>query len=244
MSSVEEMDLAAKVRANQRLITYIKVVLPVTSILFVVLASVSEAPRRETRLIAALAAGAVIASVLVWTKWRYKLYGVAAFCFLFAVGNMLSHDHPQYHTILEWIAARSLSFLFIFYGFGMCVVARRYSIVIGDDWNSQRKQLDDWFETLSGQSGINVIEFPAGSFWTGYWTYRILNTGHAWLVAKFKRGTTKLAASSVLELKDVVFTTLPSGKWDIQITEKNKTKTFTGVEIKSSAGAGHSPLNE
>jgi hypothetical protein len=236
MLSVEKIDRAAKARANQRLISYRRIALPVASVLFILLASASEAPPHETQLVKALAATAVVTSVLIWSSWRYKLYGVAIFCFLFAVANVLWNDHPRHGTALGWIAGHFPSFLFTFYGAGMCVIARRYSIVSGNDWKDQRKQLDDWFQNLNSQSGTNVIEFPTGSFWTGYWTYHILNTGDCWLVAKFKRGTTKLAACSVVELKHVVFTGLPSGKWNVEITEKNKTRTFTEVEIARPPG--------
>jgi len=242
MSSLEQLDLAAKARANQRLISYLRIVVPALSAFCVMLASASEAPVRETQLVAALAAVGVIASVLLWTTWRYKLYSVALFCFLFAVGDVLSNNHPHHHTILEWIAGRSYGFLFIFYAVGMGAIAWRYSTVNRNEWATPRKRLDDWFQDLNRQGNLNVIEFTTGSFWTGYWNYRILHTGDSWLVAKFKKGTTKIATCSVVELKNVAFMPLQSGKWNVEITEKNKTRKLANIEISPPLPAAYQPF--
>ncbi len=231
LSPIEQLDLAARSIANNRLVSYLKIALPIFSCLCVILASISEASKREIQLVTILAVSGVIASVAVWSSWRYKLHIVALFGLAFAVTNVLSEDHPHYHTVAGWMAGRSLTFLFVYYGIGPFVIARRHAMVYGDDWQAQRKKVDEW---LHQERTANVVEFPAGSFWTGYWTYRILNAGDCWLVARFKRGTDKLAECRVRHLKDVVFTALPSGKWKVDITDKNKIKTFNEIEISPS----------
>ncbi len=242
MSSLEDLDLVARAQSNQRLISYLRIALPLISLLCIMLASLSEAPRQETLLVTVLAATGVATSITLWLNWRYKLYSIAIFCLAFAVMNVLSHDHPPHHTIMGWVAGQSLTFLFTYYGIGACVIARRYAIVNGGEWKNQKTQVEIWMQNLSNQRGINAIEFSTGSFWTGYWTYRILNTGDCWLVAKFKKGSDKLAECRVRELNNVSFTPIPSGKWRIVITDKKKTTTLTEIDISPTLPAMFQPF--
>jgi hypothetical protein len=231
LSSIEQLDLAARSMANSRLVSYLKVALPIVSGFTVMLASISEASKRETLLVTILAIAGIVASAAVWSSWRYKLHVVALFCLAFAVMNVLSTDHPHDHTVAGWLAGRYLACLFIYYGIGLFVIARRESTVYGDGWQEQRNKVAEW---VHGDGMANMVEFPAGSFVMGYWRYRIVNAGDCWLVAKFKKGTDKLEECRVKNLKDVVFTALQSGKWRVDITDNKKTKTYTDIEISPS----------
>jgi hypothetical protein len=234
LSLVERMDLVARSKSNAPLISYARIVLLLLAPLCILLAVNSTAPFPETVLVAILGAVGLLTAVILWLNWRYKVYALALFCFLFASGDVLSHDHPHSHTVLGWIAAHSLLPLFVYYACGLWIIANRYALANSNGFREDRDQFDKWMQTLNGRSA-NEIEFPAGSFWTGYWTYRILNPGECWIVAQFKRGGDKLRSCRVYELKDIVFSRLPSGKWQIDITPKSgKRKSFVEVEIPPS----------
>jgi hypothetical protein len=51
----------------------------------------------------------------------------------------------------------------------------------------ERSQVQEWLKILKSSTKTDqVIEFSVKSFWSGYWTYRLLNTGTCWVIAKFK----------------------------------------------------------
>lgn len=116
-SPIERLDLAARARANQGLISCLKVGLPLLTLLCIVLASISEAPRRETLLVTMLAIVGLIATLILWLSQRYKLYGAVIVCFAFVIENLLSRDHPPHHTVIGWFADLLPALFFFLLGF-------------------------------------------------------------------------------------------------------------------------------
>jgi len=175
----------------------------------------------------------LLTALVLWLDWRFKVFSLSLFCFLFAAGDLLS-SRPRSQTFLGWIAANSLTLLFAYYGSGLFVMARRYALINDGDFLQEREQLDKWLQQI--RCAGSAIEFPSGSFWTGYWTYRIVNPGACWVVAQFKRGTTKLRSCRVYEPSDVSITQLASGKWQVDIAGKRgRKKIFAEVELTSAS---------
>jgi hypothetical protein len=89
-------------------------------------------------------------------------------------------------------------------------------------WENERDQVVRWQQILTSPQPVSrVVEFSTGSFWSGYFTYRLLNPGQYWVVAKFKRGKTKSWVDcSVRELSAVHFTQLPMGEINVIIGKK------------------------
>ncbi len=231
LSRIERLDLVARSRASVSTISCARIGLVVLTPLFILLAVNSTAPRRETVLVVALAAASFLTAIILWLDWRFKVYALSIFCFFFAIGDALSNDHPNSHTPLGWIAANGWALLFFYYACGLWVMGRRYALANESSFREERDQLNKWMDEVSGTT---AIEFPTGSFWTGYWSYRILNPGACWIVAQFKRGSSKLRSCRVYELSDVSFTRLPSGKWQVDIGRKGeKKKSFIEVDVSS-----------
>jgi hypothetical protein len=231
LSPVERLDLVARSKASSVTISRARIALSLLTPLFVILAVNSEAPSRETALVYGIAGASFLIAMILWLDWRFKVYALSVFCFLFAIADAVSRDHPRSHTVLGWVAAHALVPLFAYYGSGLWIMGRRYAKATGNSFREEREQLDKWMAALSGAT---AIEFPSGSFWTGYWTYCVLNTGSCWLVAQFKRGSTKLSSCRVYELSDVSFKHLPSGRWQIEMGGKReKRKSFSEVEVSS-----------
>jgi hypothetical protein len=232
LSPIERLDLAARVEAKANLISYGRFVLSCLSLLCIVVMVASEASGRDVWAIRLLAAVGAILSVALWFDWRYNLYAISILCFALATLFVLGDKHPLPHTVPGWIGAYfSDGLVPVYWGCVAAVFASRYAKVKSDDWQRERHQVDGWLWTLKHQSGKDIIEFASGSFWTGYWTYRILNPGDCWVIAQFKRGTTKVAHCRVRELNQVALTRLTSGKWKITVTDKRKTKSFTEIEL-------------
>jgi hypothetical protein len=104
LSAIERLDLAARAQSNALLISRARITVTFFTIC---LAIASTAPFRETLLVGLLAAVSAVATVILWLEWRYKIYALVMLCFMFLLGDLLSHDHPSSHTALGWIAAHS-----------------------------------------------------------------------------------------------------------------------------------------
>lgn len=238
-SETERLDLVARSKVDSGIISYSRIALLLLAPLALLLAANSTAPFLETILVATLGAAGLVTALILWVDWRYKVYTLSLFCFTFALCDLLSHDHPHSQTLLGWIGAHALLPLFLYYGCGLMVIAGRYALVNGNGYVKERSQVELWLEILKRQGDSNVAEFPTGSFWTGYWTYRFLNPGACWIVGKFKRGGSKLRGCHVHKLSDIAFVRLASGRWRVEILTANKTMAFDEVEI---APPGFDPI--
>jgi hypothetical protein len=154
------------------------------------------------------------------------VYAASILFFSFALGIVLSRD-PESHTF----STSALLLMFIYYGFGLWRIANRYALVNGAGFNGEKDQFDKWLQILNSHDGPSVVEFSTGTFSTGYWTYRMLNPGTFWIVAKFKRDSKRLATCRVHKLTELAFARLPSGSWQIDITTKEGKKSFVGIAI-------------
>ena len=242
LSAIERLDFAARTQTSTVLISRARVILAFVTIFISLLAIPSTAPFRETLLLRVLAAISALVTVILWQEWRYKVYALAILFLCYGIADMLSVDHPKAHTVLGWISTHPQLPMFAYFGCGLWIIARRYAIVSGSDWQKEREQLAEWLGILGNPSRVDVVEFATGSFWTGYWNYRIFKESDYWIIAKFKRGTTKLAGYYVRQPNEVTFTALPSGTWKVDITMGKKKKSFTEIEISRPLPSGFEPL--
>jgi len=235
MSTTERLDLVAHSEVVGTFVSKSRIFLLLLAPFCILLAVNSTAPFRETVLVAILGASGLLTAVVLWLNWRYKVFALALFWFLVALLEVLSHDQPSSHTVLGWVFTHALAPVLAYYGYRVWMLARGYSVTNSIGFRDEKNQFDKWKRLLNGHNEPNVAEFSAGDFSTGYWTYRILNTGACWVVAQFKRGSNKLKSCHVYDLSCVTFTRSSSGKWQITITPKSgRTKSFDEVEMPSS----------
>jgi hypothetical protein len=229
LTQIERLDTVAQSKVTTSVISYARITLLILTPLFVVLAVNSVAPFLETLLVALISAGGLVTSFVLWLNWRFKVYALSLWCFLFVIRNAISNGHPHSHTVLEWIGEHSFSLLFFYYGCALWLKARGYARANQSSFREEREKIEKWMDE---KSAIAHVEFPTGSFWTGYWTYYIFNPEDCWVVARYKRGGKKLTSCRVYELKDVRFARLSSGKWRIDIVpQSGKKKSFVEVDL-------------
>ena len=120
---------------------------------------------------------------------------------------------------------------------------RLFATVNARGWESERLQIQAWRRALAPPSpklvrtesaggnfqqqlldfpSIGYVEFDTGSFWAGYWTYRLLNTGNSWALAKFKKGTSKLCEFRILDHNALITRVSPDGKPLVSTQDKSK----------------------
>ena len=119
LSAVERLDLVARSKTSSATISRTRIVLSVLTPLFILLAVNSEAPSRETALVYVISGASFLTAIALWLDWRFKIHALSVFCFLFAIIDAISKDHPRSHTVLGWVAAHAFLPLFVYYGSGL-----------------------------------------------------------------------------------------------------------------------------
>lgn len=154
------------------------------------LAYVSEAPPRETFLVRVLAAVAAISVLIAWLKPRFAAYGWILVFLVMAVGVFLTNDYSR--GVVGWTARISIVAWMLWMVFLFAQKAWRATVVQGNNWKAECERVREWMATLgSPELPSQVLQFNSESFWTGHFTYRLLNTGFCWVVVKFKKGNVR-----------------------------------------------------
>jgi hypothetical protein len=124
------------------------------------------------------------------------------------LGIGIFEHHSQ--TFWGWTARLTYPASFIFWGCWLWKAGRPLAAVQATGWEKERSQVQGWLSALNnGDRAQEVMEVFSGSFWTGYFTYRLLNTGYCWVIAKFKKGAARrLVDFRIRELETVRVTGL------------------------------------
>lgn len=102
-------------------------------------------------------------------------------------------------------------------------------------FDKERSQVGQWLADLKyGDRSGQVIEFSVKSFWNGYWTYRLLNLGNCWAVAKFKSGNLRGLVDYRVRGPDcVTVIEQPNGKMRIEIAGRFIGNVDTSPECRN-----------
>src|SRR5579883_2038115 len=134
LSPIERLDRVARAQTATILVSRVRILLLFLTIFIAWLGISSKAPSGETLLVRVLTAATATATVILWLKWRYKLYAPAVLSFAWMMGSVLVRDHPRPHTVFGMLAQYSMVPMFAYYGCGLWVMARRYAQINGADW--------------------------------------------------------------------------------------------------------------
>ena len=97
------------------------------------------------------------------------------------------------------------------------------------DFENERIQVTKWMNTIRfSPPPFELIEFSSRSFVRGYWTYRLLNTGYCWMIARYKTGNmNRWLTYRVLDLEAVHVTDRPGEKLRVRMGNR----TVEQIEI-------------
>jgi hypothetical protein len=166
--------------------------------------------RFDSALIAPIfAVCAAVATVALWTDWRYKIYVLAFFCLLLTMGCALLGR--AFDTLSDRLYGIGMSIVF---GLASWKQAGPYAIANAPGWETERSQVEAWWWKLTSPERANdIIEFSAGNFWTGHYTYRLMDVESGWAVARLWKGIGRILPNfRIRELSAVTFASLPTGE--------------------------------
>ncbi len=210
LSKLERLDLAARAMVSEMALHRIRIGMSFLSVVLGLLALSSTASPAETLSIRGAAAVCVVLTLLAWFGWRYSFHAFALACVGLAILTFL-FDSPHPHTVLGWISQFALAFVWSNVGYHLLKRGILFAAIRGQGWETERSQVQDWFEGPMNQERSSVVlDIPTGSFWTGYFTYRLVHLGDSWAVMKFKTGNYyrlldfRILDKSMVRVKEVV----------------------------------------
>lgn len=196
------------------------------------LAYESIASSRETFLIGALAMAVVISVLIAWLKPRFAAYGWTLVFAVMAAGAFLTNDY----TRRDDPARISLVLLMLWLVFRYAKKAWKVTVIQGDNWKAECETVQKWMEALGNtELPSQVLQFDSGNFWTGYFTYRLLNTGFCWVVSKFKKGNVRtMIECKVHSVNEVRLIDIGPGQIEISIRGRNISNIKAAPEMQAS----------
>jgi hypothetical protein len=232
-NELQRLDFAAKSRGDGGASSgTIRFVFTALALFIVLLAVESEAPARETFIVRVLAVIASICVLISWVQKRYAGFAWAAMFFAMAIGALLTSDYSR--SASGWTARLSLVTLLAYTAFLFCKRAWGLTVTQGPSWNKEREQVEKWTAILGTSESPQVLQFSSESFWTGYFVYRMLNTGFCWVVAKFKRGNVHdIIECRVLDLSEVRQVHLRAGELEITIDNRSIPKVKASPDMQA-----------
>jgi hypothetical protein len=236
---VARLDMAARAIIGNRFISHTRWSFLVMTVFLVALAVASGGSFHETYLLPGIAVCAALLTLILWVSGRYKLYVPAVFFFILAIQFLLSGK-----TIVRVSDRIYGSIMSAMLGYVFWRHAGPFATVNVPGWEKERAKVDAWWRALTApERNEQVIEFSTGSFWTGYYRYRIMRPGPHWAVAKLWKG--KVSARSdyrVRDLSEVTFATMPKGETKVSIG--NRTMQAVNVSPPMLGSADDSSLSK
>lgn len=190
-TQIERLDLVARAEATKIILSRTRVPVTFVAAFVVLLAVVSEASFYETSVVSILASLAVVTTIMLWMRSRYAPGALAVLLFATVIAGSFITDDPDAHTLLG-STSRYVGFaLLLFAGYRWATNAMPFIAAHSEGLENERYQVGNWIKILTSPGRTDpVAEFSTKSFWTGYWTYRILDAGSCWVIAKFKTRNT------------------------------------------------------
>lgn len=183
---VERLDLAARALVTESALSGKTVLSFIFTLISVCRAAVSTASHVENVAVWAIPVFSVAATLTLLARWRYALHLWGIGFWAVALGIPFFHLHSR--SMVDWISAFAYCLIFAMWGWDQWKRGVPFARTRGKGWQKERSQVREWFVTLEGTTPVgHVVEVNSGSFWTGYFTYRLLNEGNYWAVAKFKK---------------------------------------------------------
>lgn len=225
-SEVDRLDMAARAFTGQRYISRNRGLFLIV-IFLLVLTAIAYHGKFESPLIAPIfVAFALTASAALWINWRFKIYVLAIFCFLIALGaGVMGKSFPDRTDQIYMIAMSAII------GINLWKMAGPYATANAPGWESERFLVEDWWQKLTAlRTTKDIIEFSAGGFWTGYHTYRLLSEESCWATLRYWRGMARVTpVFRVRQLSAISFAELPSG--EKRVTLGSRTMRATNLKM-------------
>jgi len=211
-NEVQRLDLVAQTEATKAVLWRARVPITIVSVFCVWLGCISTASPGETLGVWLAAILTAMTAVMLWMKSRSAPFAMTLLFVAVLIAPWLVADNePDIHTALGLTSQYFVSAIIFIIGYRWPFIAVPFIEGNAESLESERRQVGQWVRMLSVPGYKDpVVEFSTTSFVNGHWTYRLLDVGTWWAVAKFKtRNTERPLELRVLE-KNAVRPTIDS----------------------------------
>lgn len=229
LTQIERLDLAARAEVAESFFPQRQVLFAILSALFIVLAVESTASSFETLLVRVVAALTTGTTIMLLLRWRYALHIAAAVFFAVAIGMALLRILDP-SVLSSWALGYVL--VFVSTGFRFWKPAVPLAAVQGKGWKKEKSQVQQWLKMLENLgTEEQVFEISSGSFWTGYFTHRLLKRGDYWAIATWPKHYRRFADYRVFGSHAVRITELPGGALNIEIEKRRLGRVAVSPDV-------------
>lgn len=183
----QRLDYAAKAFGREAYLRASRAALTILAALGIVLGLCADGHSVEIMAVRAVAVLIAAATLLSWSSSRYSSFGFPLAILTYGILTVVLryYTEPPEDRIGELIFLPFVAY-WAYSGF---VYAFAYLTVEGAGWDNERARIKAWIHQLKIPDGlVPIFEFSSGTFWNGYFTYRLLKADNYWVVAKFKTG--------------------------------------------------------
>ncbi len=194
-----------------------RVMMTVLTLFTVVIAIVAGASALENSVVRAAALFLCLSVLGLWVRWKYAAFTLAVLYSGLAIGIVAFRDRP--HDLAGIIINLLLFAALASQAYVESVRSIWFVRVQAQSWSGERVQVQEWLDQMENPNEpAKILQFSSGSFWTGYFTYRLFNTGLCWVVVKYKTGALNRALEHrVFPLGSVRITHLPEGATGLEL---------------------------
>ena len=208
LAEIKRLDLVAKAEATKLVLSRARVPVTFVTAFMVLLAIISGASFYETSTVRILAILAVVTTVMLWMRSRYAPCALAVLLFATVIAGRFIADDPDAHTLLGSASRYVGSAILLFAGYRWATNAMPFVAAQSKGLENERSQVEGWISVLTSPAAADpVAEFSSKSFWTGYWTYRLLDAGSCWVIGKFKTRNTERLLQCRVRKRGAVYVT-------------------------------------
>jgi len=220
LSEIERLDIVARAEAIEPFLSNAALVLIYLALIGSFFGVISNASKMDTLAIWAIPAMALPTLFMLRHRWCYALYGISLVCFYMAAGVLFNHGDESF--LVVFMSDNITFLLWAGAGYAWWKAATPFIAAQADDLEQERNRVGRWLAALKyGDHNFQVLEFSVKSFWNGYWTYRLLNAGNCWAIAKFKLPDLKgLSEFRVLAPNAINLAEQTNGKLRIEIASR------------------------
>lgn len=235
LTEIERLDLAARAESIEPFLS--RAVLPMVfvTVITLLLALGSQASPSETLAVWTFALIGVVTVIMLLLRWCYAAYGISILNLVAAVEILKYPDDRYAHTFLGSATNQFFLVWFLLNGYGWWKAAAPFVAAYDNSFDEERGLIGQWLADLKyGDRNRDVIEFSVKSFWNGYWTYRLLDLGNCWAVARFKLGNLRGLVEYRVRNPDAISVfEQPNGKLRIEIAGRLIRDADTSAESRN-----------
>ncbi len=215
----KRLDLAARAESIPKHRRVYRLTASTLTIFAVLLACFAATKPPEMLAIRAIACLWSITTIVLWANWRHGPWLLGSAFFITGLVSLFPGIDPS----AGWVGRTALASLLCLPSFQLWTAARVYARVHGPDWRDAQSEVREWLCKLENAvpAEPEIIEIQGGSFWSGYFKYRLLRVDNLWAVTTYSKTWREFVEYHVYQAADVKVEFSSDNKLNVRMGNRN-----------------------